>query len=393
MRRLLLLSIVLLSIFLAACVRTPPPAAPPDQPVAAPPVVEQNVSPPPALAPVPAPCENSTNVLLRDQCFSQMAREGNGLFWCDRVYSTAVRDACLLPFSATDARLCDQLNNASLRQDCFDSAARRLNDTNLCVRLPDAARKQDCLKALSPPCSFEPTDEATTRCMALAKSDYSYCKSNLCRFQYAKARHVLAACDLISGERALQFACRAVVKNDSSECLAENNIIADYCYQIVAYATDNEQLCGFGTEGSSYRNNCHAHFAIARRDPAQCLGAKPESERDECYLNYSVTLDAPATCESVVNTLNRDRCRIVTARNNGDPSACNAMIYSGRKNCYNIVLTGALPVQGTAACERVDDDLWRDKCYLTLAQQAGNRTICDFIADSSAAAACRSKTG
>ncbi len=392
MRRVLPLLLVALALALAACVSAPPN----NEPVNAPPVVVQNLTPAPANAAPPPPdsaCAGAANILQKDDCYLQLSIRARDVSWCDRIYSTATRDDCLNPFAATDAALCERLVDSNLRQDCYEQAARRLNATDYCVKLADAARKLNCLKALSPPCSFEKDNTATQLCRALQKSDYTLCQSNGCFFQYALARNSTDACALISGERALQLSCTALVTNEPNRCNDDSRqTISDYCLQIGAYARNSSSWCDIADLGSPYRNDCYAHFAIVTGNPSYyCAKAYPESSADDCYLNYSITTDSPAVCQNVVNTLNRNRCLIYTARNNGDPSACNALLYSDLKSCYNIVLTGSVPIGSGAQCAAVNDTLWHDKCFLAFAQQTSDITQCAQISDQAVAATCRSR--
>lgn len=381
MRRVLLLAFLASFLFLAACVSPPP--SPPGQPVNAPSVVEQNLTPPPA-PPAPAadlsPCQDAGNVLLRDQCYQKTASERRDIAWCDRIYSSTIKDGCLLYFTPENASLCDRIADSSTRQGCLDSAARRLNDTNLCVRLTDADRKHACLVALSPPCSFEPTPAATQLCLALRNSNFSYCQNNLCYFEYGVQKNSGAACDMLSGERAWQLACSAIVKHDRSMCNADNiSTIADYCFQLAAYRLNDSNWCDDAQSSSPYRNQCYIHFAVQALDSTVCRRSEPETGRDDCYLNYSVTTDSPAACVKVINSLNRNKCYIDTAKANGDPAACNGLLAGDQKICYNLVLGGEKPLPGLHYCRDVADDLWRDKCYLAFATQQNNRTVCDLI--------------
>ncbi|MDE1798285.1 MAG: hypothetical protein KGH63_02675, partial [Candidatus Micrarchaeota archaeon] len=312
--------------------------------------------------------------------------------WCDRIYSTATRDQCVNAFASANATLCDRLVDSSLRQDCYLAAALRLNDTNYCVRLTNSTRKLSCMKALAPPCSFEPDDLSTQLCQASLHNDYNLCRSNQCFFEFAQARKSMAACDQISGEQALQLACQALVQNDPTVCTSQNvSSVGDYCLQIGAYALNSSSWCDAATLGSTYRNDCYAHFAVLQKDPAYCQKAYPEMSADSCYVNYSITTDSPLQCANVINSLNRDYCWIYTAKLNGDPSACDSMIYSGRPNCYNIVLTGPVPIASATDCAGINDSVWHDKCFLTYAQQTHDITQCAAIYDPDMNATCQSR--
>ncbi|MFH1094788.1 MAG: hypothetical protein V1728_01060 [Candidatus Micrarchaeota archaeon] len=410
MRNVILISLVIFSILLAACVM--PGAKPPSS---TPVVVEQpaNTTPaPPApdetnstmaanetngtiAAPPGRPgseCLSAQNILQRDQCFSDLASSARDVKMCDQIYSIAVRDGCLNRFAAQNERICAQLNDATLKQNCFYAAAMRLNDTQYCTPIGDEARRTECLKALSPPCSFEKDDASTTLCRALNKKDYTLCKSNQCLFNYAIKAGDIGACGIISGESALAGACQAAVKNESNYCgaLAQQSI-QDYCDELTAYALNDSFWCGRASEGSDYRNRCYLTFAINQSNASFCAPVWPETARDECYIGYANARNDPSVCPKVINSLNRNKCMISTALKNANPAACNGLPYYDKRNCYNLVVSGTTPIYSSFSCALVDDSLWQAKCYTAAAQQAMDSTICQKIDDATAKADCLSK--
>lgn len=401
MKKIILISLVLFSILLSACVMpgAKPPATTPtveEQPANITPVppeaVNQTTTAPLPVSQPGSECLAAQNILQRDQCFLDLASSQRDVKMCDQIYSIAVRDGCLDRFADTDEKVCGQMNDATLRQNCFYAAAMRLNDTQYCTPIGDAARRTECLKALSPPCSFEKNETATTLCRALNKKDYTLCTSNQCLFDYAIKTGDRNACAIISGELALSGACQAAVRNESNYCAAlPQQSIQDYCYELTAYALNDSSWCGRGSEGSDYRNRCVLNFAINESDVSLCAQAAPETSRDDCYLGYANARNDPSVCPKVINSLNRNKCMISTALKNANPAACNGLLYYDKRSCYNLVISGTVPIYEADSCALVDDPLWQVKCYTAAAQQGSDSSICQKISDAGSKADCLAK--
>ena len=400
MRNIVIFSLVAFAILLCACimpganpqVNTPVIQEQPanETPVAVPPKNLTNVSQ--VQVQIDAECLEAQNILQRDQCFSDLASEENDVKICDKIYSISTRDVCLDKFSSTDSSVCEKISDAILRQNCYYSNAIRLNDTNYCTNIGDEELKTQCLKALSPPCSFEKDEFATMLCYALEKKDYTLCRTNQCFYAYAIKTNSTDACNLISGELAMQGACKASVTNNGDYCYnLPQEAIQDYCYEMTAYTKNDSYWCGRAKEGSEYGNRCYLTFAIDNSNPNECASSAPETARDECYLDYADAKNDPSVCPKVINSLNRNKCMITTALQNANPAACNGLPYYDKRNCYNLVITGATPIYSADSCASVDDELWQVKCYTTAAQQQKDSSICMKIQDASSRAECTGK--
>jgi len=377
MRRIFLILLLTASLALFGCINPPDKGG---ELLTPEPEEAQNTT----LQPLPAePCAGYENVLKSDECYLNLAAASQNFSICDKIYSISTRDECLIPFSKTDASLCGQLSSPSKKNDCYEIAALTLNSTDYCVKISDATRKQSCLESISPPCSFEQTEKATRLCLANLNNDSSFCKSNECVFDMAAKNSNLGACEQIpQNERALYLACKALASDDISICEQFNlSIVADYCYQIAAYKANNSEWCSLAKEGSPYANSCYAHFAYLQGSPFLCRNAAPEVERDNCYMNYSISTGNYSVCTKVINSLLRSQCYFEVAFDNGDLRACNAL-GTARTNCYNLVITGSVPIKSIESChEVIDVQPWQYRCYMRLASEQNNRSICDFITD------------
>lgn len=389
MRSWLLFSLLAVSLFLFGCLGPAP--APPSEPVITPPAPINNT----LVAPPPAPCSSATSLEANDICFKALARSESNLSWCSRIFSIDARDDCLSPFVPSDPSLCNQMLNKEKQQSCYGLVARQLNSSAYCARLTDNSSRKQCLIDVAQPCDLETNDDAKGRCLAAQHSDFTYCGSDGCLFDYAINHSDERACNLISGERAQLLACRAAVKNDPASCTADNiSSRADYCYLLAAQALNNSGWCPLGQLGSPYRDNCYLHFAIQAADPSGCQKPSTEKARDQCYFDYSVALDNVSVCEKIINTLNRDSCIVHTAKANGNPSDCNPLGHSFRISCYNNVITGTVPLRDAASCAAIaaaEADIWQPRCFTALAIQRRDISICDLIAADGDKAACRAK--
>ncbi|MFA5108370.1 MAG: hypothetical protein WC492_02440 [Candidatus Micrarchaeia archaeon] len=329
-----------------------------------------------------SPCAGFDNIVSSDACFSALAKEKGDFAYCENIYSISDMDSCLLPFALSDEKLCQKLSSSKSKQDCYESAAIRLNDTDYCVKISDSQRKENCLKAVSPPCSFEADEQSKQECLAVHYNSSSYCKNPSCFFELGVQNNNSGACiEIGDGQRALMSACKAVIANNSAVCNESGiSTIADYCYQLSAYQLNNYNWCLLGTPGGKYVNECVTHFAVQNLNPSLCRDISPETERDNCYINYSAGTGNSSICKRVINSLLQSECYFRTATRNGDLSACNALAYSGRTNCYNIVITGSVPIPTADSCKAIIDiDPWLYRCYSQYAWQSKDKSACNLI--------------
>jgi hypothetical protein len=225
------------------------------------------------------PCAYTTNVLSSDECFLNYAKSKSNVSYCERIYMIDRQDECYENFAPSDSNLCSKLISTQLRSDCYYTHAKLSNNTDLCVKISNTTIKDDCLQKLSPPCSFEPDESSTALCLAIYHNSSSFCKSNdQCLFELGVKNKNHASCLQISNSSvALKSACNAVVNNNISLCNESGiDVVADYCYQLSAYATGNYAWCTLAFSGSQYRANCLTHFASIRNEPSICKFSSSE---------------------------------------------------------------------------------------------------------------------
>jgi hypothetical protein len=269
------------------------------------------------------------------------------------------------------------------------------NDSSICPLIQNKTMQNNCTYDLLSPCSVISDPLQAGRCEAFRQNNVSFCLDDSCRFDFAQQRRLLSACDAIAGERAYYFACRAALLNSPDECNKSNSpYIADLCYQITAKTLNDSKWCDFGQRGSPYRDDCYTYFARTNKDPAICKKAYLETSQDQCYLNYSAHLDQPQICSKIINSLNFQKCIIYTAKLNGDPAACNALPHTDRISCYNIAITGQVPIRDVDACANIAESeaaVWKPRCFTALAIQQQNSSICQYIESSTDRKQCLGK--
>lgn len=377
--------LILIGLSIFGCLQT----GKPQTAVISPPINDTvvDVAPPEQIPDTYEVCAQEQNVLSSDECFLNYVKASKEISYCERIYAITSRDACYMEFAHLDVKLCAKIASSSLRSQCYYSSARLLNNTDYCVKISDAAIKQSCLVELSPPCSFEPDDLSKALCLSLHFNASSFCKVDDCMYSLGVTNKNIAACDQISdANRAIRSACRSVVLDDSALCKETGiDVVADYCYQIAAYSANKSAWCTLTTTGSPYGLQCLMTFASKNNEPTLCKYADSELERDNCYMNYSITTGNYSTCDLVINSLLNSQCFISTALTHGDMSSCNKLMYSSRKNCYNLVLTRTVPILSQDSCLAIsesDVDPWQYRCLASYAQQTQNRSICQTISDS-----------
>ena len=198
MRSWLLFSLLVASLFIFGCLGPSP--VQPSEPAITPPAPANNTS---VAAPAPAvPCSSATGLAANDECFKALAKSQSNISFCSRIFSTDARDDCISPFVSADSGLCDQMVNKNKQQACYAAAARQLNSSSYCTRLVDNASRKQCFIDIAQPCDLETDNDAKGRCLAALKSDYTYCGSDGCLFDYALSHSEVRACERISAEEA-----------------------------------------------------------------------------------------------------------------------------------------------------------------------------------------------
>jgi len=352
---------------------------------------EPSVNEPPASPQIQPGKNNSTpsgpvtpclegNILQKDECFAALAKKNSDPTTCGGIYSIEKLDECYGYFADSSMEYCRKINDAEKRAACLTKNAKLQKSDEACRLIENEALRANCLKEVIPPCMMILDEEQRALCIALEKNDYTKCTSDGCFAAYAQTRKDENACGLINSEPS-RFACRAVVKEDISQCkLAALAAIQDSCVENASKTLDDKYGCDLATPGSEYSNRCYLYFAVKNSDMNVCRKAYQEEQRDSCYSDYAGLMGNISSCARVINSLNKISCYMHAAKANRMPSLCNPLgIDSQMRDCYSGSILyldeGPLP----SDCQYVASSDWKNKCYYRAALKTYNKTLCTMI--------------
>ena len=363
------LSIALLFSF--GCAQKPEPVVREPVPVIEPPMNNSTLAP-------EQPCSTG-NIVQKDDCFLSLAKKRGSAEICKGIYSVETLDNCYSLFAARDLEVCKKITDRGMRTDCLISNAKAANSTEICALIDNADLRFSCLGQVSPPCTLITDIGQRSLCMALDKSDYNLCKGDSCFYTYALNMSDANACQMIS-QPSERFACVAVVKRDVNECTAiEFQTVKDSCVEMASEQLGYLWGCDVATAGSDYRNRCYLYFAVARNDLDLCKKPLYEDQRDQCYLDFATQRANNTACGRVVESLNKISCYYQAAKANSMPSLCNPLGTENQQSyCYALAIntaSGPLPED----CALVGAQLWKDKCYYTVAKKRNDKGYCAMI--------------
>jgi len=334
----------------------------------------------------------------------------NGLFkqWLIESNETLREDCddqCLYALASTDASLCGEIEDLGLknscyahwanesleyclktegdaREECVYYHAKKQNDIEICR---NAANRTACMVFFDDCYMYEKEDEQG-RCFAYKKGDYSYCRDDMCYFDFALKNKDKGICDLISS-LARKTACKSIIEK-TDWCMGLNiKAERDMCWQIFSIESDDSSICFKITKLSPYALACFSYYAAKLRDLSFCdVGGFVLDDLWACYTNYSLNSGDLAGCDAIYNkslgyaTTNIYRCYANYAKKYGDPSACNGIRdLAMMRTCYEGSILGAKNID-YRKCADVQVEIWKNKCYTEYAKYNNDSSVCDYIA-------------
>src|SRR3989338_2527139 len=196
----LAVSLIALMLFLSGCAQKQQPALQETPPV------QQNAS---AKNETPKPvvlCSSAVGVEERDACFFGLAQSRQDPEFCRNIYSVEQLDSCYALFAPASLEQCKKIYDSGMRDSCLSENGIRLKSEEICRLIGDDAAQLSCLEKVLPPCSTVSDAGNRSLCLALANSDYSYCKGDSCFMEYAINHSNTDPCALIEAERE-RFTC------------------------------------------------------------------------------------------------------------------------------------------------------------------------------------------
>jgi hypothetical protein len=158
-----------------------------------------------------------------------------------------------------------------------------------CYQLKDLSYKTKCFEVVAisnknqAACAEIEISAIRTRCISLAKGDYS-------------------ACNL---EKEPDTCYSDVARYTSNAQLCENiRGIKDYCYKDVAEESGNPSLCVYVSDENNNKN-C---MAVAKRDGTYCSKITDRTSGDWCYANVVTYNGDSSLCENIINEVIKNSC-------------------------------------------------------------------------------------
>ncbi|MDE1873721.1 MAG: hypothetical protein KGI04_01205 [Candidatus Micrarchaeota archaeon] len=216
----------------------------------------------------------------------------------------------------------------------------------------------------------------------------------------------LGSCDrlVFASNRYACITSLALSQNNVSLCGYASGAYADSCYSQVAQQTGNESACGSISNGTTL-GLCVAAIASANDDYQGCASAG-EPYASSCQADVAVKLDNESLCTGIGNstyatvcasvigirkaqlTENASYCGLVTAsidRNLTSYIILNASAGTSTASVQGSFALGSLPFQQNATYTA------RDYCYISLAAETANGTLCGKVTAGAATDACISQ--
>lgn len=203
----------------------------------------------------------------------------------------------------------------------------------------------------------------------------------------------MGACNslLLTGNKYACLTNLALAQGNASICGEEQGQYADSCYSEVASKTGNVTLCS-SVQNETSRTYCVFGIAVTSADYSACSGI-PEPYASACEANIAVHAGNESMCAGIGNyTYNAECSSIIGIENaleTGAGSYCGAASTSDNANITAYVLDNI--TSRNLGTSTLDSSLLsalllpnttitpRDLCYLELAGQTLNASLCNSV--------------
>lgn len=338
------------------------------------------------------PCSDSPNVLAKDACLVQAAKNTKNSTLCSLIYTLDKKDACLLNFEDGTSAFCQKYTSALLKDECYYNIAKATKSIDDCNLIGSSEKRQECIQLLLPTCEQKNTLYERDLCKAFKEGDSSLCPDEACVFDLAKNRTNDDLCDAINAS-ANRLACKSYVL-DYDKCLLEaNKVIRDLCYQIWGQKADSPSICGKASVDYNYGNLCYLNLSITRKDYSICKYSTSEEKDNDCYTEYAKVHNTLRPCDAILSETVKNKCLNEVASKYGTASYCNNITtYAWRTTCFSgiIVGGGALKLDD---CNAIAYSEWQERCWNTLAYQKQDKEICMLLSDPDDRKECSDQIG
>jgi hypothetical protein len=321
-----------------------------------------------------------------DECLFQQALNATSPGFCDQMTNATFRNDCYIALSNVSLDACTKIQDHASLEGCIEKFAVMDNMTDICLYLPEPAATA-CM-AMIDPC-YQKTGTGRSLCLALEKKNSSLCGSDKeCIYNYSLSTGESIACDALP-EQPEQYACNSVVLG-KDECSSLTGAGRDLCYEIYAQRTNNEFFCNSITPNGLYALDCVSYFVSRGADYGTCDNLLTLNNRWSCYTNYSLGTGNVSGCVAIdpLASSFRFSCLYQFAKKFGDPSACDLINETYAINtCYVGSIMNNTNLDYTH-CQAVGQVIWRNKCYTQSALQRNDPSLCNLIQTENEKASC-----
>jgi|GEM_PF-6738675 len=206
-------------------------------------------------------CAQPTDSVVRDYCYSEMAKKSQNIDICDRATKSG-KNLCYSKVAAEkkDYGLCDQIKDESGRQVCYEMVAVSLQIPAECEKIPTPYTQDN--KNIKSLCYSE-IGKANDDPETCARVEFDSYRAG-CYAQIATNRKNLSLCDMIDlqGDKYYCYGDVAAAKKDVSICDTITNSAKYSCYIKTAESTNDATVCEKIIEPGFFKDECYMIFGI-----------------------------------------------------------------------------------------------------------------------------------
>lgn len=249
-------------------------------------------------------------------CVTEFAKANKDESFCEQLegWSGFVQEGCYkeLAIVKDDISLCEKSSYQNSKSCYTTILENKSNPAELCSTL-QTGLIFDCLNVVDCDKSKDITD--CEKILESTKANYHVCE--------------------LEGNDYIQRRCYtdfALYLNNVELCAKTGNKAP--CYEKIAIATDNMNLCGAEGLDPVLMTKCYKHFAELKNDLSICYKVAP-GENYVCMKDYAVRQDNPELCETLPSY--KEACYADIAMNRQDTSLCEKA-GEFKENCVKQIL-------------------------------------------------------
>ncbi len=306
-----------------------------------------------------------------------------------------------------DVSICETIPELEYEQDCYQYYAIKEKNLSLCYKarsIDNCIREIAIAEADPSLCNLIWEEYMINNCykrISIKTINESVCEkieNNFSRKDCIRDTRLKCpeSCSKSDGGNLHEKGELLYVYKDYSSCLkaqgGRKTIIYDRCVskEIMAeYYCSEKQLpvrlfitCGCGEEcidGACVNKTTTTISECRIEDPSICDTIQQKNERYSCFMQYALDQRDPSICREYLN--NSDNCYLKVAAEKEDLTICY-MIHdqSNRNRCYSEIAKARsyLPI-----CDLIIDPAEKENCYIPVAYEKRDKEICDNITNQS----------